>query len=43
MADEKRINLVRVKCPTCKLSLIMKASLKVCPACRGLLPKLQKV
>ena len=43
MADEKRIKLARVKCPTCKVNLLVKPSVKVCPACRGPLPKLQKV
>jgi uncharacterized Zn finger protein (UPF0148 family) len=43
MADEKRIKLMRVKCPTCKLSLLVKPGVNVCPGCRGPLGKPQKV
>jgi hypothetical protein len=37
MASDKRINFTSVKCPTCKLSLLIKPGVKVCPVCRGLL------
>ena len=40
MPNEKgRVKLARVKCPTCKLSLLIKPGVKFCPACRGLLPQ----
>ena len=42
MGNEKRGKLIKVKCPTCKLSLLIKANLKLCPACRGPLAKRQK-
>ncbi len=43
MADEKRIKLTRVKYPTCKLSLFIRPSVRFRPACRGPLPKPQRV
>jgi len=43
MGNEKRGKLIKVKCPTCKLRLLIKPSVKVCPVCRGLLPRRQKV
>jgi hypothetical protein len=43
MANERRITLTNVKCPSCKVTLLVKPSLKVCPVCRGLLPRRQKV
>jgi Zn finger protein HypA/HybF involved in hydrogenase expression len=43
MKTEKTTKLKKVKCPTCKLTLLIKASVKFCPACRGPLPAWQKV
>jgi hypothetical protein len=43
MASDKRIALTRVKCPTCKLTLLIKPGVKVCPACRTPLPQRQKI
>jgi Zn finger protein HypA/HybF involved in hydrogenase expression len=39
MAKDKRLNLMKIKCPTCKVNLLIKASVNVCPACRSPLPK----
>jgi hypothetical protein len=43
MPNEKRIKLARVKCPTCKVSLLIEPGVKLCPACRGPLATPQKV
>jgi hypothetical protein len=43
MADERRIKLTKVKCPTCKVTLLVKPGVKFCPACRAPLGKPQKV
>jgi hypothetical protein len=43
MANEKRIKLTKDKCPTCRLTLLAKPSVKVCPACRGRLGTPQRV
>lgn len=42
MKTDKTTKLTKVKCPTCKLILLIKASLTFCPACRSLLPNGQK-
>jgi len=39
MGNEKRGKLIKVKCPTCKLRLLIRPSVKVCPACRSPLTK----
>ena len=39
MAGEKRIKFTTVKCPTCKLTLLVKPGVKICPACRSPLGK----
>jgi hypothetical protein len=43
VADKKKIRLARVKCPTCKLNLLVKPGVKVCPGCGGPPPKFQNV
>jgi hypothetical protein len=43
MSNDKRIRLIKVKCPIHKLSLLIKPGVKFCPACRAPLPKLQRV
>jgi uncharacterized Zn finger protein (UPF0148 family) len=39
MAKDKRLKLTKIKCPTCKVNLLIKASVNFCPACRSPLPK----
>jgi len=35
MGNEKRIKFRTVKCPTCKLTLLVKPGVNFCPAWRG--------
>jgi len=34
----KRVKVYPVKCPKCKLTAVVKATVKVCPVCGGPLP-----
>jgi len=43
MKEGQSIKLLKVRCPTCKLSLLAKPGVKFCPACRGPLAKGQKI
>ncbi len=40
--DIKRVKLHTVKCPKCKLTVMVKPDDKVCPVCGSSLPKPEK-
>ena len=39
----KRVKLHSVKCPKCKINLMIRPTEKVCPVCRGMLEKNKKL
>jgi uncharacterized Zn finger protein (UPF0148 family) len=43
MTKDRKIKLIKAKCPNCKASLLIKASVNFCPACRGPLANGQKI